>query len=276
VVRAATKARNDGRVPFAWIVDRSRTSYRVHNWKNMSQLGKAIENELLGYRRDFWQDQPNYVEIWCEKDAMTGSIEPVTREYGVELFPIRGFNSTTKAHEAAMRLLNQREAGKNIVVYYLGDWDPSGENMQGELYERVTSYRRGHRPWAFTYRRVAIHQEDIAKFKLPPLKVKDTDSRTPGFVRRYGNRAVELDALPPSELRRRLAAAIEESISQPEWQRARLVEEAQRETNEHYAETIKEMITLSEKPASAARYEKLLAAIKQVNDELRNARSTQT
>lgn len=238
VVKAMTKARDDGRIPFARIVDRTRPTYRTQNWKNMRQLGYAIENELMSYRRDYWQDQPNYLEVWCEKDAVTGSIEDVTQEYGILLTATRGFNSTSNAHETAQRLLNQQTADKNIVVFYLGDWDPSGESIQDDIYRRVRSYGS----FDFSFRRLAIHKQDIATFHLPPLKVKPSDTRSSWFVMQHGNRAVELDALPPTELRQRLRDAIEDSISRPEWERARLVEEAQRETNRRYADTLKEMI----------------------------------
>ena len=42
----------------------------------------------------------------------------------------------------------------------------------------------------------ACAQAILRRFNLPPLKVKDTESRSPKFVRKHGNRAVELDGLP--------------------------------------------------------------------------------
>ncbi|MGC2764947.1 MAG: hypothetical protein WB607_05540 [Candidatus Acidiferrum sp.] len=59
----------------------------------------------------------------------------------------------------------------------------------------------------FRMERLAIHPEDIRTFRLPPLKVKSTDSRAAGFKKKYGKQCVELDALPVAELRRRIQMA---------------------------------------------------------------------
>ena len=118
---AMTKAREDGRVPYEWIVDRSRATYSSGGWTNLHALGDVLERALVNYRRDYWQDQPYYVEVWCEKDAVTGSIEEIRNRYGINVEAIRGFNSTTNIHTAAMRLLQQRYDGKKIAIFYLGD-----------------------------------------------------------------------------------------------------------------------------------------------------------
>src|SRR5215471_2314582 len=137
VSQVMTKAREDGRVPFEWIVDRSRVTYSSRGWTNLQALGDVLERTLVNYRRDYWQDQPHYVEIWCEKDAVTGSIEEIREEYGLSVEAIRGFNSTTNIHTAAMRLLQQKYDGKKIAIFYLGDWDPSGYDIERDLRQRL-------------------------------------------------------------------------------------------------------------------------------------------
>jgi len=176
-----------------------------------------MESECVRYRRDYWQDQPTYLEIWSEKDAINGSIEEVLDEYGLPHTPIRGFNSTTKTHEAAERFLAKIRDGKSVVVFYLGDWDPSGECIENDVRDRVLSYRIDNETWKFDIFRLAIRKADIRRFRLPPLKVKAGDSRSQGFVRKHGDRAVELDALPPTELRRRLRDAVEEQLDHRAW-----------------------------------------------------------
>lgn len=218
VSKAMTKARDDGRVPYEWIVDRSRATYKSSSWKNLAQLGATLEHVCLEYRRDYWQDQPNYVEIWCEKDAVTGSIDEVRREYGLTVEAQRGFNSTTNVHTVATRLLKHKCDSKNIIVFYLGDWDPSGTEIEADVRRRVMPWQMGDVDLSdFTLLRVAIFKDDISRFNLPPLRVKTTDSRAPRFVRAYGNQAVELDALPPTELRARLRKAIEGVIDHSTW-----------------------------------------------------------
>jgi len=46
------------------------------------------------YRRDNWQDQANYCEVWSEKATVLGSVRPVANEYGITLRVCHGFGST--------------------------------------------------------------------------------------------------------------------------------------------------------------------------------------
>jgi len=187
---AMTKAREDGRVPYEWIVDRSRATYSSRGWTNLHALGDVLERALVNYRRDYWQDQPYYVEVWCEKDAVTGSIEEIRNRYGINVEAIRGFNSTTNIHTAAMRLLQQRYDGKKIAIFYLGDWDPSGHDIERDLSQRIAETALGGvAPLCglsnIGLERIAIFREDIQKFNLPPLRVKDKDPRANGFTKRW-------------------------------------------------------------------------------------------
>jgi hypothetical protein len=50
----------------------------------------------------------------------------------------------------------------------------------------------------------ALAFEDIERYDLPPDFTKTTDTRRAAFVDRYGDVAVELDALPANVLRERI------------------------------------------------------------------------
>ena len=172
--------------------------------------------------------QPFHAELWCEKDTISGAIAAVTDELGVTVRVGRGFNSTTRAREIAEALGNTK---KPKVIFYLGDHDPSGRNAEEEGLSRVlTHYRKitgKSKVNDIKLRRLAIHKDDIQKFNLPPLRVKETDSRTPGFVRKYGDECVELDALPPNELRTRIRVAVTALLDQAAWDRAIAVEKVE-------------------------------------------------
>jgi hypothetical protein len=165
VSRVMTKARDDGRCDFDFIVDRSRPEYRPSVFTDMAQYAKVIKNS---YRKDYWGTQPRHCEIWVEKDAIIGSIEDLTNELGVTVRVGRGFLSTTKAHAIAEHFTR---IDKPIRVFYLGDHDPSGRNIEADLEARIENY--GAR---FTLRRLAIHARDIREFNLPQLRVKMSDS----------------------------------------------------------------------------------------------------
>lgn len=224
--RIMTVARDRGEVPFEWIVDRSRPEYEPDPFKNPAEYAERIKR---AYRRDYWQDQPEYVEVWCEKDTVYGSIEPIVREYGVTLRTGRGYQSTTRRYEIAKLFTDKMDADKEICVFYLGDHDPSGRDAERDIAARVRRciLAQFQYPPVFEISRLAIHREDIALFGLPPLRIKTTDSRAQGFKRVHGTACVELDALPPVELRRRLQEAIEERIDRPAWDRAVAVEQVE-------------------------------------------------
>lgn len=217
VSRVMTKAREDNRCAWNWIVDRSRPAYQPSVWANPLGYAEAVKRS---YRKDYWASQPLHVEVWTEKDAIIGAIEEVTEEFGVTVRVYRGFQSTTRVQEIASIL---RRTGKPNKVFYLGDHDPSGCCIEDEGYKRLWKHGSGD----FELKRLAIHKEDIKAFGLPPLRVKQTDSRARGFLREHGPDCVELDALPPTELRRRLRDAVTAAIDADKWNRAIQVEKAE-------------------------------------------------
>jgi hypothetical protein len=224
LIHAMTLARERADIPFEWFVDRSRPTYSANVFDDLEEGLTTLRN---CYRKDYWQDQPRHVEIWAEKDAITGAIQPVTEELGITMRVSRGFTSTTRVHEIAAHLGG---IVKPIYIYYLGDHDPSGRAIELDLYDRVSKYDGV----SFHMRRLAILPEDIRAFNLPPLRVKLTDPRSARFQRTFGKEAVELDALPPDELRRRVREGIESHIDSEAWRRALRVEKVEKESIEGF------------------------------------------
>jgi hypothetical protein len=206
-------ARRDGRCDFDWIVDRSRPEYSPQVWKDPAGYGRTIQRS---YRKDYWATQPKHVELWSEKDSVIGSIEALTDELGITVRVGRGFLSTTRIHEIAQRFYRLK---KPITVFYVGDHDPSGREIETNARERIKQYGVD-----FSMRRLAIHAEDIEEWNLPPLRIKDSDTRAKQFREDHGEDCVELDALPVGELRRRIREAVEGEMDRVVWDRAVAVE----------------------------------------------------
>jgi hypothetical protein len=250
VIRLMTTARLDGRCDFDFIVDRSRPEYKHAVWDDCSSYLNAVKRS---YRKDYWALQGKYVEVWVEKDAIVGSIEPVTSELGVLIRVGRGFVSTTKTHDIAEHF---RTVDKPITVFYLGDHDPSGLNIETDLEERLHAQRSGY----FDFKRLAIFGSDIKKFNLPPLKIKDTDTRSSNFRVTHGNNCVELDALPPDELRRRLRNAIEGLIDAEQWSRDISVEKVEFDSIQRTVNLLKNL----PKASDIARLDETIEAIREM------------
>jgi hypothetical protein len=215
VSRVMTTSRKDGRCPYDFIVDRSRPEYVPNVFENAAEYAEAVKRS---YRKNYWESQPNHVEIWTEKDAVIGSIQQLTNDLGVTVRVGRGFSSTTKKHEISCRF-QQIGHFKSIFVLYLGDFDPSGMAIEDNLRYTIDAY--------FTMERLAIHQADILAFNLPPLRVKLSDSRSDEFLITHGSECVELDALPPTELRRRIEKAVKRLQDKAKWKRAIAVEKVE-------------------------------------------------
>ena len=82
----------------------------------------------------------------------------------------------------------------------------------------------------FVWQRLGVAEDDFRDHDLIRLPVKQSDKRAAAFLRRYGNACAEIDALPPTELRRRVAAAIDSHIDVERWNRLLRVEAAERDT----------------------------------------------
>ena len=52
------------------------------------------------YRRDVWESQPVRIEVWLEKDALSGIFEDELDGYGVTLDVGRGFDGEVSEHQS--------------------------------------------------------------------------------------------------------------------------------------------------------------------------------
>lgn len=218
-----TFAREHGLIPWAWIVDETREAEYVPSWEDPAAFARAVSQQ---YRRDNWSDQDVLVEVWSEKGTMRGMLAPVLRKYGVTFRVMHGFTSATTARDVASMIA--REC-RSVVVFYIGDWDPSGLFMSAvDLPTRLAEY--GAAPERFV--RLALTAADVADATLPSFEAADKrrDPRYRWFVERYGTRCWEVDALSPLVLRDRLEAAIRREIHWPAWERCLVAEHAEIES----------------------------------------------
>jgi hypothetical protein len=123
VIRLLTEMRLDGDIPFDWIIDESR---RRRITETYDSVADALEQTARFYRRSALQQADDYIEIRCEKDALSGSIWQVTSRYDVPLMISRGMPSLTFLHGTAQEVQRAAEAGKETFIYQFGDHDPSG------------------------------------------------------------------------------------------------------------------------------------------------------
>jgi hypothetical protein len=217
VQRDLVTLRQEGRIPFGWIVDGTRWMRKP---RTFDCLADALADTAQFYRRSLWQRADTYLEVWIEKDALAGTIFPVTSEFDVPLMVARGYASLTFLHEAAEAIVAQQ---RPVSILHLGDYDPSGINAAEKIEETLRTYA----PAAdITFRRLAVTDEQIQRLNLPSRPTKASDSRAAGWGDRV---SVELDAIDPRVLRNLLREEIEAILPEHELAVLREAEASERE-----------------------------------------------
>ena len=98
VCRLLVEMRLNDELPFDWIADNTRWMRKP---KTHSDLKSMLDLTATTYRRALWDNQEEYVEIWLEKDALSGVIFGITSRWDVPLMVTRGYPSLSFLHEAA-------------------------------------------------------------------------------------------------------------------------------------------------------------------------------
>jgi hypothetical protein len=215
--------RLDGTIPWEWMDDRLRKATKWAMWDDPDEfLEEKLRAMEHGYSRDVWQDQPGYVECWLEKDALSGIFRPIVSSYGVPLRIGRGYDSWTAMKRAADDYHRRvDDEGKDTTILYFGDFDPSGEDMHRSLIDRL-----GMLDVYPDVPKIALTHEDAQR--LPFDLTKGGDSRAPAFIPKYGDVAVELDALPVEELQERIRGSIEAHMDMSALEDSRRIQREER------------------------------------------------
>jgi hypothetical protein len=181
-----------GLIDWDYIVDRTRNLQSLAHWRSPQQIIDAVAQQ---YRHDLWARQPYRVEVWIEKDALSGVIAGACERNDVAYFSCRGYTSQSELWGAAMRLAGYEKNGQETIVIHLGDHDPSGIDMTRDIQDRLRLFGCGAE-----VRRIALTMDQVDQYGPPPNPAKLTDSRATDYIDNYGDESWELDALDPATL----------------------------------------------------------------------------
>jgi hypothetical protein len=225
VYRLLKEAREEGIIPWEWIVDETRELEQVATWDDPAQFVRCV---VRSYRRDFWNQQPERVEVWSEKGTIRGVLQPVLDEYGVDFRVMHGFGSATIIND-----VSQHDDSHPLTILYIGDFDPSGLWMSERDHPERLSRSGGNH---ISIERIALLRDDCDLLgRQPAFNVKEkkkTHARR-GSGKNYGQPCWELDAMDPNDLRSRVEDEIEKHIEPEAWERCRVIDEAERESLRH-------------------------------------------
>jgi hypothetical protein len=210
------RLRRSGELPYGYLTDSTRYQRKPDSYQS---IGHALEETASFYRRDLWAAADSYVEVWIEKDALSGVIYPITSEYDVPLMSARGYASLSFLHGAAEYI---GELEVPAYIYHLGDYDPSGVDAANKIEETLCELA----PDAEIYfKRVAVMPWQIQAWNLPTRPTKTTDSRAKSFG---SHESVELDAIEPEMLRSLVRGCIEKHLDQARLKVLKAAEESER------------------------------------------------
>jgi len=197
------EGRMSGIVDWDAIEDRIRVPF-VPYW--VQDVAHAIEDTIEQYRLDRMDDQEVYIEVWVEKDALSGVLRRITSHYHINLMVNRGYSSCTAMHDASERIKDKQDE-KVCYILYLGDHDPSGVDMVRDIEDRLAEFGA-----EVHVVRIALTQEQIKKYNPPPNPAKITDPRAKDYISKFGNTSWEVDALNPDILHKIIRSSVEELI----------------------------------------------------------------
>lgn len=203
------EGRMAGIVDWEAIEDRLRKPNKPSCWENPKSI---IDACISQYRCDRMEGQEVYIEVWVEKDALSGVLKRITEKYGISIIVNRGYSSATAMFDAHERFNSAHEEGKIIKVIYVGDFDPSGQDMIRDITDRTEEFNQGE--YDFEILPIALTWNQIQAYSPPPNPAKITDPRAKEYILKHGATSWEVDALRPEILNQLLNDTILENIDE--------------------------------------------------------------
>jgi hypothetical protein len=214
-------ARLAGLLDWYYIVDRTRNLRGLGHWDHP---GDILNGAASGYMTDRWANQPYYVEVWIEKDALVGVIAGACDDLDVPYFSCRGYTSQSELWGAGRRLIRHTNTGQKAVIIHLGDHDPSGIDMTRDITDRLALFGA-----VAEVDRIALNMDQVRVYNPPPNPAKLTDARAEGYIAKHGGSSWELDALNPATLDALVRSHITDLRDDSRWESDTVAMEAERD-----------------------------------------------
>lgn len=222
VGRRLLELRRAGRVSYASITDGTRWIYKPRTFDSWQE---ALEESARSYRQALWSTSDYRLQLFTEKDAITGAIDGVTERYDIALGVLRGYSGESFAWRVAQSLHPDRIN----VLGQLGDHDPSGVGAWADFTGKVAAFAGATIDVEFA--RLAVTEQQIIGMGLPLRPTKQSDVRARGWV----GGSVEVDAIRPSVLRNIVEDWITFYIDEHALEVAKAVEDSERDALQRLA-----------------------------------------
>lgn len=206
-------ARLAGLIDWDAIEDRTRNVRTIPHWNDPAEI---VNSASRSYKEDIWRTQRYRPEVWIEKDALIGVVEPACERYRVPYFACRGYTSQSEQYRAGKRFQDVYDSGQTPIVFHLGDHDPSGIDMTRDNATRLEMFAGVE----VEVRRLALNMNQVRHYGPPPNPAKESDNRFRQYKKLYGSKSWELDALDPKVIDKLIATNLDEIIKPKNWKAA--------------------------------------------------------
>jgi hypothetical protein len=199
---AMTHLREQGIIPWDWIVDETRTlevpryAATVLDWHR-----EAAEDEAESIDR--WDGGPPPL-ILCESRSLAGVLRPVAYRYTAPAAATNG-QCGGFLHTEVGPLLRDGGAGRHVL--YLGDLDLAGDQIESNTRRVLYRYTR-----SLMWERLALTNAQADSYDLRRLAVVKRDRR---YADGRPHEAIETEALSQTVLTGILTARLDELIPEP-------------------------------------------------------------
>ena len=153
--------------------------------------------------------EPYALEVWCEKSTVNDILEPQAQRLNFTLITGLGELSWTHCLWHVRRVLAH---GKKTRILYISDFDPAGNRMPTSVARKIEILlRRDGHDLDIRLDPILLTREQVERYRLPRIPIKSSDAGKKDFEDRFGEGAVELDALEaihPGELARIVEAEV--------------------------------------------------------------------
>jgi len=206
VVGAMIEARWNGDIAFEQFSDLDREMVGESKFQPTSVQAKSEEAKtqvrlwMTSYSKNRWENQMVVPEVLIEKKALQGVFVPICRKLGVALGACKGYPSLTFLNDIAARYSDVIAHGKQPIILYFGDYDPSGEDIPRSIVENLLKF-----DIEVELERIGLLEDQVINLNLPPAPTKLTDTRSGKW---NGLGQVELDAVKPEMLQQWCSDAI--------------------------------------------------------------------
>jgi len=223
-----TRARKLGVIPWDWISDETRPERTPFVVVDSADL-RLVHRSCPSY--DPWREQPVRVVVWSEK-SVGGTLAPVLDNFLVPFMVHHGNTSTTIMHRTAV---TTQMDPRDLIILYVGDHDPKGLRIsEDDIPKRLAVYGAVN----VTVKRIALLKPDAVRLQHLKDRFKADDADVAWYRAHTGlHYGVELEAIPSTELRERIEAAIRaEIVDVAAWNRVVNASAVVRESWEAYVD----------------------------------------